>query len=266
MEAVVGIFKTPAEADQAVSYLRAAGIPENHLCVLVPGATEKEIQSEVQSVPTTETEAPGVGAALGGVVGGAIGAAGGMSLGAAAATLLVPGVGPVIAIGLLGAAILGVGGAAGGIAVGEALDEGLLEGLPKDDLFIYEDALRHGRSVVISFTIPGRQASAARKVLEQAGAESIDTARKDWWLGLRDVEQEHYSASGRDFTKDEAHFRSGFEAAMHRDTRGKNYNDAHSHLSTIHPDICDKEAFREGYERGQGHHRKTLKSRQQSAN
>jgi len=265
MEAVVGIFKTPAEADQAASYLKTAGIPENHLTVLVPGASEKEIQSEVRSVPTTETEAPGVGAALGGVVGGAIGAAGGMSLGAAAATLFVPGVGPVIAIGLLGAAILGMGGVAGGIAVGEAVDEGLLEGLPRDDLFLYEDALRHGRSVVILFTTPGRQASVARKLLEQAGAESIDTARKDWWLGLRDVEEEHYSASGRDFTKDEAHYRSGFEAAMCRDVRGKTYEDAHSYLSTVHPDICDKEAFRKGYERGQGHYRNTLKSRKQSA-
>jgi len=54
-------------------------------------------------------------------------------------------------------AALGTGGAIGGAALGDALDEGMTEGLPKDELFIYEDALRQGRSVVIAFVHPGRQ-------------------------------------------------------------------------------------------------------------
>src|SRR5512143_2050560 len=101
MESVVGIFKTRADAYRAAGYLKSAGIADKHLNVLMPGGSEEQLKA----VPTTETEAPGVGAAIGGVVGGALGAAGGLSLGAAAATLFVPGVGPIIAVGLLGAAI-----------------------------------------------------------------------------------------------------------------------------------------------------------------
>src|SRR4029078_13060479 len=94
---------------------------------------------------------------------------------------------------------LGTGGAIGGAALGDALDEGMTEGLPKDELFIYEAALREGRSVVIAFVHPGRQVDVVRRMMEQAGAESIDSAREDWWAGLRGAEEEHYKAAGRDF-------------------------------------------------------------------
>ena len=55
--------------------------------LLIPGATA----SQVAAVPITETEQPGMGKAVGGVLGGAIGMAAGMELGAAAATILIPG-------------------------------------------------------------------------------------------------------------------------------------------------------------------------------
>src|SRR5258705_4300099 len=103
------------------------------------------------AVPIDDTEQPGMGAAMGGTVGGAMGVAGGASLGAAAASLLVPGVGPVIAGGILGAALLGVGGTAAGIAAGGALEKELVSGLPHDELYLYEHALREGNSVVIAF-------------------------------------------------------------------------------------------------------------------
>ena len=261
MESIVGIFKTRAEADRAAGYLKSAGIPDEHLIVLMPGASK----GELEAVPTTETEAPGVGAAIGGVVGGALGAASGMSLGAAAATFFVPGVGPVIAIGLLGAALLGAGGAVGGAVLGEALDEGLVEGLPKDDLFVYEDALRQGRSVVVVFTSEGRQAEVVRKIIEEAGAEDIDSARKNWWLGLRAAEEEHYAAGGRDFPQDESNYRCGFESALHQQTRGKAYTEVVNYLMVRYPKIYSEESFRRGYERGRTHTKSLIKSFEKSA-
>ena len=261
MEPVVGVFKTRAEACRAADYLKSAGIPDEHLIVLIPGASEQQLNA----VPTTETEPPGVGAALGGVVGGALGAAGGMSLGAAAATFFVPGVGPVIALGLLGAALLGAGGAVGGATLGGALDESLVEGLPKDELFVYEDALRQGRSVVIVFTSEGRQAEAARKIIEQAGAEDIDSAREKWWIGLRDVEKEHYTGAGRDFAQDEPNYRCGFEAALHPQSRGKSFSEAVDSLRTRYPNIYSEESFRRGYERGRTHCKSLIKSFEKSA-
>ena len=72
-----------------------------------------------------------------------------MELGAAAATILIPGVGPVLAVGIAAAAILGVGGAVGGAAAGAALEKDSTMGLPADELFVYKDALKQGRSVIL---------------------------------------------------------------------------------------------------------------------
>jgi hypothetical protein len=148
METVAGIFDSRAAAEQAVRQIHLLGIPNDRIALLTPDMSKKQVEQEV---PTDDTEAPGEGEALGGVVGGAMGVAGGASLGMATASLIIPGVGPVIAGGILGAAILGVGGTATGMAVGEALDEALMEGLPHDELYVYEHALRRGRSVVIAF-------------------------------------------------------------------------------------------------------------------
>ncbi|HZM88066.1 MAG TPA: hypothetical protein VFF31_16200 [Blastocatellia bacterium] len=260
METVVGIFKSRDDSCRAASYLKSSGIPDNHLNVLMPGASEEELKT----VPTTETEPPGVGAAIGGVVGGILGAAGGLSL-ATTAALLVPGVGPVVAVGLLGAGLLGVGGAVSGAVVGESLDEGMIEGLPKDDLFVYEDALRKGRSVVIAFISEGRQTDAVRKIMEQAGAEDVDAARENWWLGLRDAEEEYYAGAGRDFGTDEQTYRRGFEAALNRETRGKPYTDVTDYLKARYPSIYNEESFRHGYERGRVHTRTLSKSFEKSA-
>ena len=49
-----------------------------------------------------------------------------MELGAVVATILIPGVGPVLAVGIAAAAILGVGGVVGGAA---AVDASSLFGL-----------------------------------------------------------------------------------------------------------------------------------------
>ena len=261
MESVVGIFKMSAESTRAADTLKSAGISDDQIVRLMPGSSEEQLDR----VPTTETEQPGVGGAIGGVVGGAIGAAGGMSIGAAAASLLVPGVGPVIAIGVLAAALLGTGGALGGAALGGALDEGMTEGLPKDDLFVYEDALRQGRSVVISFVHSGRQVDVVRRMMEEAGAEGIDSARESWWAGLRGAEEEHYKADGRDFKSDETNYRNGFEAALHPETRGRAYDDAVNYLMARYPRNYSGEAFRRGYDRGNNYRASLMRSFKKSA-
>lgn len=251
MESVVGIFTTRAEAEKAIDNLRVSGIPEARISFLTPGNVEQKIDN----VPTQDAEQPGLGTAVGGVVGGALGAAGGMTLGAAVATVLVPGVGAIFAMGLLGAAIFGAGGTAGGMAIGESLEGNLTEGVAADELFLYEDALRQSRSVVIVFSDNDTEADTSRKIMQEAGAESIDAARERWWIGLRDAEKEHYSTKDQDFSNNEAKYRTGFEAAVHRDARGKRYEDMSQHLAERYPDIHSEEAFRRGYERGQAYHR-----------
>jgi len=252
MNTVVGIFNSFADAKRAAAMLQSLGVAENRISVLSPQTPENEIETKV---PTSETEQPGMGTAVGGAVGGALGVAGGLHAGMVAATALVPGVGPVFAVGLIGAALLGIGGAAAGAAAGTAIEEGLAQGLPRDELYLYEDALRHGRSVVFAITDNHELAERARVELERAGAESIDAAREQWWIGLRDAEEAHYSKQGGNFNLDEAAYRLGFEAALHPDRRGKTYENTLASLKTRYADSCALEAFRRGYERGQGYQR-----------
>ncbi len=236
MESVAGIFRARTDAEKAVQQIHSLGIANDRIALLTPDTGEPLDQA----VETSDTEQPGMGSAMGGTVGGAMGAAGGATLGAAAASLLVPGVGPVIAGTILGAALLGAGGAITGAAAGEAMEEGLVRGLPHDEVYVYEDAVNKGRSVVIAFVETDEHEEAARKVFAATGAESIDEARENWWVGLRDAEAAEYEAAGRTFASDEANYRRGFEAALNRQGQ------------TSHDDEAD-EAFRRGYERGQSY-------------
>jgi hypothetical protein len=246
MSTVSGIFNSTAEAESAVEALRTARVSEDRISFLTPGTSQKQLDD----VPTTETEQEGMGKAVGGVVGGALGVAGGLHLGAAVASLLVPGVGPVLAAGLVGAALLGAGGAATGAAAGGALEDSMERGLPHDELFVYEDALRRGRSVVLVVADDEATEGIARDLFAAAGAESVDAARENWWVGLRDAEEAEYTVDGGDFSVDEPVYRRGFEASLHPHGRGRTYEEDAERLRECYGAECDENAFRHGYERG----------------
>jgi len=245
MKTVTGVFRFYQTARDAAVALRRAGFSENQVNLLSPASSEEEIHA----IPTSDTEQPGVGGAIGGMLGGALGVAGGLELGMAA-TALIPGVGPVLAFGLLGAALLGAGGAVGGSALGEAADDKATDGVPSDEIFFYEDALRQGRSVVLVLSGDHSEEQRAHKVLADAGAESLDAARKDWWLGVRGAEQEHYRALGHNFELDEDVYRAGFESALRRECRGKSIDEETDCLKWWYPDSWNSEPFQRGYARG----------------
>jgi CBS domain-containing protein len=249
MQTVVGIFTSHADAERAAERLGSKGIRKERINYLTPDAS----QAQLETVPTTETEQPGVAPVLGGVVGGATGISTGM-LGVAVASTVIPGVGVVTAIGAAAVALLGIAGALAGAAVGDALEESLAQGLPKDELFVYQAALREGRTVLVALADDEPMADAAREVLIAAGAESIDAARQRWWIGLRDAEAETYSAQGGDFTKDELIYRRGFEAALRWTTAGKPYETVVDSFRTEYADVYQEEAFRRGYERGRAYY------------
>lgn len=260
MEPVAGIFASRNDAERAVQQLETTAITNDRIAFLTPDTRDKEIETEV---PISDTEQSGMGKAMGGAVGGAMGAAGGLGLGAGVASLLIPGVGPVLAAGLVGAAILGIGGAATGMAAGAAMERTLADGVPHDELYLYEDALRNGRSVVIAFAEDEEAETKAREVLSAAGAQSIDAARDDWWLGLRDAEAETYDAAGRNFSEDEADYRRGFEAAFHAKLRGRTYEEAAPELIVFYHEARSNAAFRRGYDRGYAYHQ-SLQTKQRT--
>ena len=163
MQSVGRIFASCKDGERAAERLHARGFSADQLNILAPGS-----RADVSTVVTDKGERAGVGAAIGGVVGGAAGAAGGMQAIAAMAVGFIPGVGPVIAAGLLGAALAGATGA----VVGTAMEHAMANGLPKDEWLVYEDALRRGKTVLIALPSDGAQAAAAREVL----GEVISTA------------------------------------------------------------------------------------------
>ena len=249
MEAVTGVFQSAESARHAYAGLKRAGFSTGRINLLAPGASEKQIHS----VPTSESEQPGMGATMGSVLGAALGMAGGFELGAVAATAVVPGVGPVLAAGIAAAALLGLAGSAGGAALGAAVEESTTSGLPADEIFFYEDALRQGRSVVIAMVDGDEEVRRAREVLAEAGAETLDAAREAWWIGLRDAEAEHYRSLGRDFEQHHEAYRAGFQAALRREFRGRPFEEKRNELRAISPEYYDSEAFLRGYERGQAY-------------
>ncbi|MBI4460146.1 MAG: hypothetical protein HY648_08825 [Acidobacteria bacterium] len=264
METVAGVFAVRSDAERATARLRSGGLSKDKMVLLVPGEPGERPNPPV---PTVEGEQPGMGKAVGGVVGGAMGIAGGFEAGAIASAA-IPGIGPVMAVGLLGAAVLGLAGAGAGAAVGKKLEENLAQGLPTDELFVYEDALRKGRSVVIAFPEDEKMAKTAREIMDAEGAETIDSARKQWWIGLESAEREYYAAAGGNFEKDQYFYRTGFEAALHAGRRGREYDQVISDLSAQleelkqrYPDADVEGPFRRGYERGQAHYQMLISKR-----
>ena len=266
MEAVTGVFPNRAAAECALHEVRNTGIPAEKITLLVPGSVD-QVEKEVQAVPIDATEQPGMGHAVGALLGGGVGLTGGAMLMA-----LVPGLGPVTALGLLGAGILGAAGATVGGAVGGKAEKATYEGIPEDEIFLYEDALRKGRSVVVALADDVPSASVVRDALKKCGAESIDAAREQWWTGLRSAEKSHYTATGGNFDDGETFYRLGFEAALHARTRCMEFDQVSAEMDAAleevqrrHPGANVEEPFTRGYQRGREHYQRLCEESNKAA-
>jgi hypothetical protein len=140
---------------------------------------------------------------------------------------------------------------------GAAVDDAASEGLPADELFVYEDALRRGRTVLIALCKDEATAASAHELLKAEGAETVDAARDEWWIGLRSAEQEHYLKLNKNFDQQEKFYRLGFEASLHAKSRCKEFDQIASemanHIEELHrhhPGAEIEDAYRRGYERG----------------
>lgn len=255
MPAMTGVFTSRSAAEHAVTEIQKAGISSDHVTLLTPGTVD-HVDKEIQSVAVEDAEQPGMGGAIGALLGGGLGVTGGSLLMA-----LVPGVGPVTALGLLGTAILGAAGATVGATTGNKVESHSYEGLPEDEIFVYEDAIRKGRSVVVALADNDGLASFVHDLLKREGAESIDAAREQWWIGLRSAEENRYPASDSSFSDDEQFFRFGFQSAMHARTRCKEFDQVSAEMDAALDDVKRQypgkhveEPFLRGYRRGREHY------------
>jgi anti-sigma B factor antagonist len=159
METVIGIFSSRERAEEAVGALLKERVPEEAIVFL----------------SRSESEAKTVGRQLGASLGGFMGLATGASAGVAAATLLIPGVGPVFALGFGAAALLGLAGAGTGAAVGGKIadSETTLRPTPdekaSEDVAFFRDVLKAGRSLIVVRTESAETATAACNILDRLG-------------------------------------------------------------------------------------------------
>ncbi len=233
MSSVTGIFASTAEAEVAIHVLRTHGFDEGQVNVLTRGESSFPVHAK------------GAGAV--------IGAAAGLSV----ATLL-PGLGPVIGAGMLATGLIGT---ALGSAAGAAIHRHT-HGVPNEDLYFYEEAVRDGKAVVIVETRDSTQETQARNLLERAGGRPVLATRREWWYSLRDRERDYLRSRGQDLGPVEADYRCGFEAALHPTTRGRDYDEVVAYVETCYPGPCRTAAFRVGYDRGQNYFRERVRARE----
>jgi hypothetical protein len=158
---VVAVFEDRQQTDAAIQELEQTGFREDQIGFVVkhPGEEENEISGQSGKMMTGPDAAKG--AVSGGVIGGIAGAV---------AALLIPGIGPIIAGGIVIAALvgIGVGSAVGGLA---GIVMGL--GVPEEQAKYYESEFQRGRAIII--VKAGDRAQEARAILHQHGGYDADT-------------------------------------------------------------------------------------------
>ncbi len=139
---VTGMFKDKDSADRAYSSLQAKGYSNNDIHLIMSDDTRKKnFATEVHQTDlgSKAMEGAGAGSAIGGTLGAIAGA-----VAAIGTTLLIPGLGIVIA-GPIAAALAGAG--AGGVT-GGIIGALVGSGIPKERAIVYEQGLKDGNIVM----------------------------------------------------------------------------------------------------------------------
>jgi hypothetical protein len=170
MKTIIGVFKSRADAEQAVGGLREHNIADADISYVGGDA-----DGDNTTVHTADGGEVAEGAGSGAVTGGVIGAVAGLVV----ANGILPGLGTLFvagpiaaALGLTGAAATTAAGAMTGAAAGGLL--GALTGLgaTEDDASIYEERVKGG-GILVAATIGSSDESEVRHVFEKNGAEEV---------------------------------------------------------------------------------------------
>lgn len=177
MDTAVGVFSSRDRAEEAVKELLEQGVPEKSIAFLT----------------RSESEAKTIASEFGAYVGGFTGGAAGMTAGIAAATLLLPGIGTVFALGFGAAALLGLAGAGAGKSLGSAAGQSGEtaptpdEKCPEDAAF-FREVLKEGRSlIVVRADLPG-VAKSACAILDRLGLGMENTTPVRMRTNTRQIE------------------------------------------------------------------------------
>jgi len=154
---VVGYFRDRGAADRAYDALLQRGFAKDEISIIGRGADGKTetVADEGHHVSAGE------GAATGGILG--------LLLGAAA--MLIPGIGPIVAVGPLAAALAGaVTGGVTGAVVGGVAGALVHAGVPEEEARFHEERFKQGGYLLTVHADDARYQD-ARMILERSGAE-----------------------------------------------------------------------------------------------
>jgi hypothetical protein len=158
---LLAAFEDRQRAMDAVQELERQGFDREHVGFVIRGEDVARGGMITDTVGAKDARGAALGAVTGGVVGGIL---------AAAISLLVPGIGPVLAGGLL---TMAAGGAIAGTAVGGIL--GALQGLEvsEEEARFYDQEFRAGRAIVA--VRPGTRAQDAMSILARFGGRHFES-------------------------------------------------------------------------------------------
>jgi hypothetical protein len=159
---LVGVFDDRLAAEEAVSDLEEAGFTKDDIGFALRGDDVTRGGTVTDSVGAKDDTGAAAGAVTGGVVGGLLGAA---------AAILIPGVGPVLAAGILASS---VGFGAAGVAVGGTLGAMIGAGLTEEEAKYYDKAFKSGSAIVTVH--PGERDGEAAAILRRHGGYDMQTS------------------------------------------------------------------------------------------
>ena len=160
---VVGVFENRGRAEQAIEALERAGFRDDQIGIVTPSLEAPGAGGAAGEAGPGAGEGMATGGITGGVLGGLLGAA---------ASLLIPGIGPVLAGGILATTL---GGAALGAAAGGLLGALTGMGVPEEEARYYEAEFQSGRTIVTA-KANGRSHEVA-DILREFGAHDAYTPR-----------------------------------------------------------------------------------------
>jgi hypothetical protein len=160
---VVGVFEDRLEAEKAVDELEQAEFRDEDIGFVIRGSDVMRGGMITDAQGTKDRKGALTGMAVGGTVGAMLGAA---------AAIMVPGVGPVLAGGILASAF---GGAIAGVATGGILGAMIGLGVSEEEAQFYEREFHEGRAIVA--VRAGGRAAEAGEILRRHGAYDIETRR-----------------------------------------------------------------------------------------
>jgi hypothetical protein len=174
-KAIAAFFRTRPEGESAREALYQAGYSTDEVSYLAGDTSGHETPKVGPPVRDSGTQSEaGADAFVGGVVG----------LAAGAVLSVIPGIGPLLAIGPIAGAI---GGLTAGVTAGGII--GLLKdhGISEEKAEFYAEGVRRGGALITIHGVNEEREKEARKILDEAGAMEVEQLADEWrstgWTG-----------------------------------------------------------------------------------